>query len=104
MHHPPFVSGIRGMDAIGLDDPTRAALADILRGAPNVHRVLAGHVHRAMLAACGGRPVFTCPSTDVAIALDLSGTLALTVLDEPPAFALHLAVAGGLTTHVQPVA
>jgi Icc protein len=103
MHHPPLVSGIRGMDAIGLDGPTRAELDHILRGAPNVHRVLAGHVHRAMLAACGGRPVFTCPSTDVAIALDLSGTLELTVLDEPPAFALHLAVDGGLTSHVQPV-
>jgi 3',5'-cyclic AMP phosphodiesterase CpdA len=104
MHHPPFVSGIRGMDAIGLDGPTRAELGGILRQAPNVHRILAGHVHRAMLAACGGCPAFTCPSTDVAIALDLSGALELTVRDEPPAFALHLFADGGLTTHVQPVA
>lgn len=104
MHHPPFLSGIRGMDAIGLDDATRAELGAILSEAANVHRVLAGHVHRAMLAACGGCPAFTCPSSDVAIALDLSGALELTVLAEPPAFALHLFADGGLTTHVQPVA
>ena len=34
MHHPPLLSGIRGMDAIGLDDATRAELGAILeRGA-----------------------------------------------------------------------
>jgi 3',5'-cyclic AMP phosphodiesterase CpdA len=104
MHHPPLLTGIRGMDAIGLDSPTRAELDDILGRAPNVHRVLAGHVHRAMLGVCGGCPVFTCPSCDVAIALDLSDTLELSVLDEPPALALHLFADGGLTTHVQPVA
>jgi Icc protein len=104
MHHPPLVTGIRGMDAIGLDHPTRAELDDVLSHAPNIHRVLAGHVHRAMLATCGGCPVFTCPSVDVAIALDLSGGAELSVRDEPPAFALHLLASGGLTTHVQPVA
>jgi Icc protein len=103
MHHPPLVTGIRAMDAIGLDDPTRAELDDILWLAPNIRRVLAGHVHRAILATCGGCPVFTCPSTDVAIGLDLADGAALFVLDEPPAFALHLAVNDGLTTHIQPV-
>lgn len=104
MHHPPLVTGIRAMDAIGLDDPTRAELDDILWLAPNIRRVLAGHVHRAILATSGGCPVFTCPSTDVAIGLDLADGAELSVRDEPPAFALHLTVGGGLTTHVQPVA
>jgi 3',5'-cyclic AMP phosphodiesterase CpdA len=103
MHHPPLVTGITGMDAIGLDAPSLAALADVLRQAPNVHRVVAGHVHRIMVASLGGRTVFSCPSSDVAIGLDLSGSTDLSVHDEPPAFALHLATDGGLTTHVQPV-
>lgn len=103
MHHPPLVTGIGGMDAIGLETPSRAELGALLEHAPNVHRVLAGHVHRMMVASLGGRTVFSCPSSDVAIGLDLSGGTDLTVHDEPPAFALHLAVDGGLTTHVQPV-
>jgi 3',5'-cyclic-AMP phosphodiesterase len=103
MHHPPLLTGIEAMDAIGLDTATRAALDDLLRAAPNVLRVVAGHVHRTMLATAGGRTVFTCPSADVAIALDLAPGAPLAVLDEPPAFAVHLVTAAGLTTHVQPV-
>ena len=104
MHHPPLVTGIGGMDAIGLDTPSRAELGALLEQAPNVLRVVAGHVHRIMVATLGGRIVFSGPSSDVAIGLDLSGGTALTVHDEPPAFALHLAVDGALTTHVQPIA
>ncbi|HEY3764311.1 MAG TPA: phosphodiesterase [Gaiellales bacterium] len=104
MHHPPLVTGIEAMDAIGLDAATRTALADMLDRAPNVRRVVAGHVHRTMLATCGDRPVFTCPSTDLAIGLDLAPGADLAIHAEPAAFALHLDVAGGMTTHVQPVA
>jgi 3',5'-cyclic-AMP phosphodiesterase len=104
MHHPPLVTGIRVMDEIGLDDPGRAALAGLLERAPNVRRIVAGHVHRAMFGRLGECPVFTCPSTDLAIQLDLTGSGELAVVDEPPAFALHLTAGGGMTTHVQPVA
>jgi 3',5'-cyclic-AMP phosphodiesterase len=103
MHHPPLVTGIRVMDEIGLDDASRTALADLLDQAPNVRRIVAGHVHRAMFGRLGRCPVFTCPSTDLAIQLDLAGSTEIAVVDEPPAFALHLASGGGLTTHVQPV-
>jgi len=103
MHHPPIATGIRAMDAIGLDPASRAELDDVLWLAPNLRRVVAGHVHRTILATCGGCPVFTCPSSDVAIALDLAEGAELSMRDEPPAFALHLAAGGGLTTHVQPL-
>jgi 3',5'-cyclic-AMP phosphodiesterase len=103
MHHPPFLTGIRVMDEIGLADAGRSALADLLDQAPNVLRVVAGHVHRAMIGRIGRRGAFTCPSTDLAIQLDLSGTTDIAVVDEPPAFALHVGAGGGLTTHVQPV-
>ena len=104
MHHPPLLTGIRAMDEIGLDEASRAELTAVLEQAPNVSRIVAGHVHRTMFGRLGGCSVFTCPSTDLAIRLDLSGSSEIAVVDEPPAFAVHLAAGEGLTTHVQPVA
>ena len=74
MHHPPLLTGIRVMDEIGLDDASRAALCGPARAgaerAPHRRRARApGHVRRL-----GGCPVFTCPSTDLAIQLDLAGS------------------------------
>jgi 3',5'-cyclic-AMP phosphodiesterase len=103
MHHPPLTTGIEAMDQIGLDPGSRTELAAILGRAPNVMRVVAGHVHRPMYSTCGGRAVFSCPSTDVAIRLDLRGGAPLGVVDEPPAYALHLVTDGTLVTHVQPL-
>jgi 3',5'-cyclic AMP phosphodiesterase CpdA len=103
MHHPPLTTGIEAMDDIGLEAGSRAELGTTLAGAPNVLRVIAGHVHRPMYSTCGGRTVFSCPSTDVAIRLDLRAGAGLAVLDEPPAYALHLVTDGTLVTHVQPL-
>jgi 3',5'-cyclic-AMP phosphodiesterase len=103
MHHPPLATGIPLMDAIGLAAPARAALAGVVGAAPNVIRIVAGHVHRAMVASLGECPVFACPSSDIAVGLDLAGG-ELRMVDEPPAFALHIAAADGLTSLVQPVA
>jgi 3',5'-cyclic-AMP phosphodiesterase len=104
MHHPPLITGVEAMDRIGLDMPTRAALDGLLAAAPNVVRVVAGHVHKAMYALTAGRPAFACPSTDIALALDLAPGAALAMHDEPPAFAVHVVTPAGTTTHVQPVA
>jgi 3',5'-cyclic-AMP phosphodiesterase len=103
LHHPPLTTGVEPMDAIGLDAPSRSALQTLLGQAPNVVRVVAGHVHRAMFGTAGGRTVFTCPSVDMALVLDLAPGATLAVHDEPPAFALHVVSAAGATTHVQPV-
>ena len=106
MHHPPLLTGIAGMDEIGLETPTRwPSSPPSSSRAPNVLRVVAGHVHRAMYSTpAAARPVFSCPSTDVAIALDLRAGAELGVLDEPPAFALHLVTDGSRDHHVQPAA
>jgi 3',5'-cyclic AMP phosphodiesterase CpdA len=104
MHHPPLTAGIEAMDEIGLEPGSRTELAEVLGRAPNVLRVIAGHVHRPMYSTCGGRPVFSCPSADVAIRLDLRPGADLGVLDEPPAYSLHLVTDGTLVTHVQPLA
>jgi len=103
MHHPPLLLGIPAWDSIGLPDADRAALGEIIAGHPQVRRVLAGHVHRAALGSVGGCPVFTCPSTWIQGLLDFAHPYELSVVAEPPGFAVHVAVAGELTTHVQPV-
>jgi 3',5'-cyclic-AMP phosphodiesterase len=103
MHHPPLLMGIPAWDAIGLPDADRAAVGDIVAGYPQVRRIICGHVHRAALGSVGGCPVFTCPSTWIQGLLDFGHPDALTLVPEPPAFAMHVVVAGELTSHVQPV-
>jgi 3',5'-cyclic AMP phosphodiesterase CpdA len=103
MHHPPLLMGIRAWDAIGLPDADRAAVGEIVAGHPQVRRILSGHVHRAALGSAGGCPVFTCPSTWVQGLLDFGHPDVLALAPEPPAFALHVVVAGELTSHVQPI-
>ena len=104
MHHAPLLTGIGAMDAIGLPEADRAALAGLLRGCPQVRRVVAGHVHRACFAmldgACG---VFACPSTHLQVRWDPSGP-EIGLEPAPPSYALHTVLAGGdVVTLVQPV-
>jgi Icc protein len=103
MHHPPLLLGIPAWDEIGLPDADRAALCEVVAGHPHVRRIVAGHVHRAALGSAGGCPVFTCPSTWIQGLLDFANPNQLSVVAEPPGFAVHVAVAGELTSHVQPV-
>jgi 3',5'-cyclic-AMP phosphodiesterase len=103
MHHPPLLLGIPAWDEIGLPDADRGALDEVVAGHPHVRRIVAGHVHRAALGSVGGCPVFTCPSTWIQGLLDFAHPDQLSLVAEPPGFAVHVAVAGELTSHVQPI-
>jgi 3',5'-cyclic AMP phosphodiesterase CpdA len=98
MHHPPLLTGIGGLDAIGLPEPERAALAELLSRSPQVTRVTAGHVHRTAFATLGGCQVTTCASTNLQAKLEI-GSPGFTTVPEPPAFLVH----AGDVAHVQPV-
>jgi Icc protein len=102
MHHPPFAMGIPAWDAIGLPPPDRRRLGEILGRHPHVQRVVAGHVHRAIAAELGGRPVVSVPSTYVQGLLDF-GAPELELSDDPPGFGVHALVDGKLVSHIQPV-
>ena len=102
MHHPPLRTGIRGFDAICLPDGDRDGLAGIVAGAPQVRAIIAGHVHRAAFGTLGGRGVVTSPSVHLQARLEL-GRGGVTLVPEPPAFAVHVLVDGELVSHVQPV-
>jgi Icc protein len=102
MHHPPLLTGIPAMDAVGLPAPDRDALGAVLARFGCVRRVVGGHVHRASYGMLGAVPVFACPSTHLQVRWDGGSGIALE--PAPPAFALHVVVAGGeMATLVQPV-
>jgi Icc protein len=103
MHHPPLLMGIPAWDEIGLPDVDRAALGEVVAAHPQVRRIVAGHVHRTVLGSVGGCQVFACPSTWIQALLDFGHPDRLALVPEPPGFALHVAVAGELVSHVQPV-
>jgi 3',5'-cyclic-AMP phosphodiesterase len=102
MHHPPILTGMPAMDALGLPEADRAALADLLSRRPQVKRVVTGHAHRALSGDCGGRPVFVCPSSHLQLALDLESD-EIRLVREPPGFALHVAAGSEVISHLQPI-
>ncbi len=102
MHHPPVATGLPAFDAIGLPVADRAALAEIVGRSPQVRRLVAGHVHRTIVADLGGRAVLVAPSTYVQARLDLGATR-IEFGPDPPGFAVHVLVDGEIVSHVQPV-
>jgi 3',5'-cyclic-AMP phosphodiesterase len=103
MHHPPLLTGLPWLDEIGLPAAQRAALAELLAGAPNVKRIVAGHVHRVIGDVVGGCGVITCASTNIQAGLDFIAT-DMVLVSEPPSLLVHaLLDSGDLVTHVQPI-
>jgi Icc protein len=87
MHHPPFATGIRFMDQVGLQ--TAYPLEPIIRRHANVERILCGHVHRTIITRYGGTVAMTCPSPAHQVALDLLPDGPAMFVMEPPGYMLH---------------
>ena len=103
LHHPPLLrTGVPAWDAIGLAEPGRRALGEIVARHAQVRRIVAGHVHRAIIGELAGRSVLTVPSTLVQGRLDL-GSHEARLADEPAAFAVHTLLDGELVSHLQPI-
>jgi Icc protein len=105
LHHPPVLTGVRAMDAIGLASGDRVALESLLEGHPQVQTITCGHVHTTMTTGFAGRPLLICPSTNSALGLDLRprDDLPFATTREPVGFAVHALVDGRLVSHVQPL-
>ncbi|MEM9106604.1 MAG: phosphodiesterase [Pseudomonadota bacterium] len=99
MHHPPALSGISHMDAMGLLDAP--ALAEVLAPHRQVQRILCGHLHRSIIAEFAGKIMTLAPSTGHQVELDLSSNGAAMFRFEPPAYFVHThAQETGLVTHM----
>jgi 3',5'-cyclic-AMP phosphodiesterase len=98
MHHPPFVTGIARMDRAGLVGSS--AFAEIIRGHPQVERILCGHLHRPIDSRFAGTVAGTAPSTAHQVVLELRPEAPLSFAFEPPGYQLHRWREGiGLVTH-----
>lgn len=98
MHHPPFVTGVAHMDAMGLLEGA-APLEALLRRHPQVERVICGHLHRPITRRFGGTVAMTVPSTAHQIAFDLRAAGPAAWCLEPPGFAVHVWRDGALVSH-----
>jgi 3',5'-cyclic AMP phosphodiesterase CpdA len=99
MHHPPFDTGIRQMDAIGLLGG-RQEFIELITPYSNIERVLCGHVHRTIVCRVGNAVASTCPGTSHQVELDLRDPGGLGANFEPPGYQLHwFHPGGGAVTH-----
>jgi 3',5'-cyclic AMP phosphodiesterase CpdA len=103
MHHPPVLTGVAPWDATAIGAGQQAALQRLLMDHPQVLGLVAGHLHRALVAGFAGRPLVVVPSTYRQSVLDWSCD-DFVLVPEPPAFALHALLEGGLVSHLQPIA
>ncbi|MEO1207963.1 MAG: phosphodiesterase [Cyanobacteria bacterium J06638_20] len=98
MHHPPFATGLRGMDRLRCRG--HEALAAIVSQYPCIQRVACGHLHRSIQTIWAGTLGSIAPSVAHQVALKLSTDAPPAFVMEPPGFQLHLwDEATGLTTH-----
>jgi Icc protein len=100
LHHPPIDIGMPFLDSIKLDNPDD--LHAVLSKHSHVQRVLAGHVHRAVIGSFAGTTVTIAPSTFRQAAIDLETEGPSGYVHEPPGFLLHRIESGTCTTHVVP--
>jgi Icc protein len=99
MHHAPLVTGVAPMDALGVPREDREGLAKLFAQHPEIKRVVTGHLHRTIVGAVGGVPIFTCPGVHLQLELDFKGG-EIDTNDDPPGYALHLLLDGEVTSHV----
>ncbi|MFE8643946.1 phosphodiesterase [Sphingomonas sp. NCPPB 2930] len=100
LHHPPFATLIGHMDRQGLLEGAARFEAIVARH-PNVERIIAGHVHRAVDARFGGTIACTSPAPAHAVFLDLAEDAASQWVLEPAQFRiLAQPAAGPLVTHL----
>src|SRR4051812_34083760 len=102
LHHPPIVTGIPAMDAIGLPAGDRRALAAVVARHPQVRRIVAGHVHRTIVANLDGCAVLAVPSSYTQFTLDFRAP-GLSISREPAGIAVHAVLDGEVISHVQHV-
>ncbi|CAH2600137.1 3',5'-cyclic adenosine monophosphate phosphodiesterase CpdA [Rhodovastum atsumiense] len=93
MHHPPFACGVGHMDRIILRDP--AAFAAVVARHRQVQRIICGHHHRVITGNVAQAIASVGPGVAHIVELDLFDDKPSAWRLEPPAFQLHVQIAGG---------
>jgi 3',5'-cyclic AMP phosphodiesterase CpdA len=104
LHHPPIDAGLSWMGE-NTDAAWVRRLEAVVGRHANVVGLVAGHLHRPLVARFAGTVLTVCAATAPELALDLSPIDPerpddrVMVVGEPPAFALHLWTGRSLVTH-----
>ena len=88
MHHPPCLTGITGMDDIGLAGG--AQVAEVIAAHDGPLQIASGHIHRMMIGRFAGRQVVIAPGTSHAVGLDLRGDAGLGFIPGQRGAVLHV--------------
>jgi 3',5'-cyclic AMP phosphodiesterase CpdA len=97
MHHPPFVCGIRHMDAINLREPDR--FTAVIARHSQVKRILCGHHHRPINAQVAHTIASIAPSVAHQVEFVLDDSPGMWNL-EPAGFDVHTLLPGaGIVSH-----
>jgi len=102
LHHPPFDTGIGHMDCQRLLVGD-TALAHIVARAPQVQRVLCGHLHRSIQVRFANTLCQTAPSVGHQVALDLRPDAPSAFVLEEAEFLLHSLQGEHIVTHTAKV-
>jgi len=102
LHHPPFDTGIGHMDRQRLLVGD-TELAQIVARAPQVERILCGHLHRSIQVRFAGTLCQTAPSVGHQVALDLRADAPSCFVLEEPEFLLHSLQGEHIVTHTAKV-
>tara|TARA_R110002167_G_scaffold366444_2_gene597165 strand:- start:23542 stop:24348 length:807 start_codon:yes stop_codon:yes gene_type:complete len=100
MHHPPFETGIVGMDAINLENG--AQVLDLLSRYPSVH-LFCGHIHRTISGSTRSVAWTMFKSPCHQGVLDFVDPCSSLCVDEPGAYGLLLLGPEGVVAHSQDV-
>lgn len=87
MHHPPFHTGLAVPDYIGLQNADE--FGAIIARAPQVERILAGHLHMMMTQRFQGTIAMTCAATDYNLLPDSQHAKRFVVRKGSPMCLLH---------------
>lgn len=98
-HHPPFLTGFKGMDWIGFKN--RQDLTDRLIANGNVAQIISGHVHRTILGTAGGIPAAIFKSTCHQMPMALGFRDPRLSVDEPGAYGLLILDDEGVVVHTE---
>ena len=82
MHHPPFVTGIEGMDNQNFKNSSK--FFEILKSFPHVKHIACGHVHRAIETVIEGIGISVAPNGAHSVNLDFISKGPPTFIMEPP--------------------
>ena len=86
MHHPPFLTGIDGMD--NQNFKSTHAFFEIVRSHPQVKHIACGHVHRAVETVIDGVGISIAPNGAHSVHLDINTNSLPMFVMEPPTIRL----------------